>query len=400
MPPPGQTGSNRPDADPVAPWWLRHLRTLERVVLVIVALALAVQVALLIVDGGSWLAVLAVAVSAAGAGLVVRKPHVSLLLFAVAPLIATLAGWSPTGLWSIACFGGFLLALRGLPGLLAAVVVAVGNLLAAGAHAGTLTPSVDPEPSVAAFAGVALASAGSAIQGQSRYWEGLEQRTRDAIAAAQAAAARGIAEERLRIARDLHDSVGHNIAVLNMHLGAAEVHLPAEADATREDLHAARAAVNAVLQETQQILRVLRLNSGSNEAATQPVASYERIADLVDQARTAGMRVDAHIEQIDTPIPSAIGICAYRIVQESLTNAQRHGTGAVTLRIDHDKAEGVLVVEIINAIAQHPAPQPSGGHGIVGMRERAASVGGTVQVRTRGGVHQVSARLPLTETTS
>lgn len=369
---------------------------IEQVVVVVIGLALAVQVVLLVEDGGAWPAAVAVASSAAGTVLAFRRRHLALILFAAGPLLATLLGWPPIGLWSVACFGAFLLTLRGLPGSLAAVVTGMANLIASAAYAGTVVPSMNTEPSIAAFAGVALASAGSAIHAQQRYWQSLEQRALDAEGAARTAVARGVAEERLRIARDLHDSVGHNIAVVSMRLGSAEVSLPRHADAAREELAAARRAVVAVLEETQQILRVLRVGPEGMSGPEDPVADYTRIPELVSTFRAAGLRVEASVAEPALPVPPTVGISAYRIVQEALTNAHRHGSGVVSVSIEAPDGEGELVIEVRNRVGRAaPAGQVGGGHGLLGMRERAAAVGGAVEAGPRGADYLVLARLPL-----
>lgn len=146
---------------------------------------------------------------------------------------------------------------------------------------------------------------------------------REAEQGRQAAVERGVAQERLRIARDLHDGVGHQIAVVNMHLGAAEVHL-SDPRALRGDLVAARAAVQAVLRETQQILAVLRVdNAGERPQATPSPAA---VGDLVESYRQAGMVVNANIGSFGIALSGQSSVAVYRVVQEALTNAHKHGS--------------------------------------------------------------------------
>jgi signal transduction histidine kinase len=158
---------------------------------------------------------------AAGVGFGCWRPRVGLVLVAASPLAASLAGAEPIFFWSIACFAAFLFTLRGLPGLLTGIVIGAANLTAAGLASGSIAPSVDPGASIGAFVALVASAAGSAIVGHRKYWFELEQRTREAIATREAAVKRSVAEERVRIARDLHDSVGHKIAVVGDDLPAA-----------------------------------------------------------------------------------------------------------------------------------------------------------------------------------
>lgn len=373
-------------------FWTRVPRLLERTVLVIAALALSVQVVIVVEAGspaGGWLAI---ALSATGIWVGRRDPYPGLGLTAAAPLVAALLGWDPIASWSLACFVAFWLTLRSLPGLLTGAVVGTANLVASGISLGTVLPSQNPGASIAAFAAFVTASAGSAIRGHRQYWAELEQRTAQAIATREAAVHRSVAEERVRIARDLHDSVGHQIAVVNMRLGAAEVHLPDGADASRSDLQAARAAVQDVLRETQQILQVLRV--GTDDQTVAPTPGHELLPDLVTSLREAGMAIEATLPDEPLDLPHAVSAAIYRIAQEALTNAQKHGTGSASLLVQ-DVPAGHIVVEVVNprTEAARRATSP-GRNGIVGMRERASAAGGSLHVRADGHLFWVRAELP------
>jgi len=373
-------------------FWDRLPRVLERTVLVIAALALSVQVVLVVEAGspaGGWLAV---ALSASGIWVGRRDPYPGLGLTAAAPVVAALLGWDPVASWSLACFVAFLLTLRSLPGLLTGAVVGAANLTASWIDLGTVLPSQNPGASIAACAAFVTAAAGSAIRGHRQYWAELEHRTAQAVATRDAAVNRSVAEERVRIARDLHDSIGHQIAVVNMHLGAAEVHLPVGADASRSDLRAARAAVQEVLRETQQILQVLRV--GSEEQTVAPTPGHALLPGLVASFREAGMAVEATLPARPPDLPPAVSAAVYRIAQEALTNAQRHGAGSASILVEHAPG-GQVVVEVVNARADAVRRGSSpGGNGIVGMRERAAAAGGTLRVRADGHLFWVRAELP------
>jgi len=388
------TSPEPPRRAPHSPLWSRDGRGLEIVIVVIVAIAIGVEVVMVILAGFPIGGVLAVLLTAAGAAAIRRYPYLALGLVAAGPLAASLLGWPPISNWSIACFVALLLALGGLSGPVTGVVIAAANLASVWIVAGTVNPAVNAEASVAAFAAVATTAVGSAVRESRRYWRELEARTTEAIATREAAVDRSVAEERLRIARDLHDSVGHEIAVVNMHLGAAEVHLPASAEASRADLAAAQRSVQAVLRETQQILRVLRVGAGPDALA--PTPEHGRIPELIDTFRAAGLTVEATITGLTVPLPLTVSAAAYRITQEALTNAQRHGSGDVSVRVDI-APDGAVVIEVVNLRRAGASVRtvPGGGHGLVGMRERAASTGGQVDVREDGRFFWLTATLPV-----
>ena len=199
----------------------------------------------------------------------------------------------------------------------------------------------------------------------------LEQRAADAITARQREVERGVVEERLRIARDLHDLMGHEVAVLNMQIGVAEVHLPSTADRSRQALQAARAAVQSVLQETQQILAVLRNVQGPLTSG-QPTPGAERIGELVDSFRQIGLQVDAQVDEgIAELVHPTTGLAMYRIIQEALTNARRYGDGRRPSL--HAAVEGDTVLVTVE---QRPRCRRCRGHlGFRAWSDRHAGAG-------------------------
>ena len=336
------------------------------------------------------------AVALAGVGTLVgwRHLYLGMLPVAAAPLVAAGFGWDPTTTWSICCFAAMSATLRGAPGLIAAVVLGGANFASAAINGGSASPGQNPVAWIIALLAVASAATGSAVRGHRQYWLELDRRARDAVASRQTAVDRSVAEERVRIARDLHDSVGHHIAVVSMHLGAAQVQLPADAHAARAGLEAARTEIQAVLSETQGILRVLRV--GDEERSADPTPAYRRIPNLLDSYRAGGMSVDATVADLDVELSSGTGSAAYRIVQEALTNAQRHGTGVLTLRVGPTN-EATVVVEATNARPTTPQRRAStGGFGLAGMRERAQSAGGRLTVTQDDQVFRIRAELPMT----
>ncbi|MGW7076207.1 sensor histidine kinase [Streptomyces sp. NPDC054866] len=218
-------------------------------------------------------------------------------------------------------------------------------------------------------------------------------------------ARRRVAEERLRVARDLHDLLAHSITLVGVQTSVA-AHVLA-ADPERLD----RAAVARALDDIADTCRSARgelratlevLRAGTSEETRGPLPGLDGLADLAEAARTSGAAVDLAVREVEAP--PAVGAAAYRIVQEALTNAVRHGGGGpgLTIRVGIREAGAALRVTVVDdgaaagdgVVAQGPSDTP--GFGLVGMRERARSVGGTLEAGPReGGGFEVSAVLPM-----
>lgn len=201
-------------------------------------------------------------------------------------------------------------------------------------------------------------------------------------------------EERLRIARELHDVIGHNISMINVQSGAALHRLkkdPAQAEAA---LRAIKAGSRETLQELRATLEVLR--RVDEHAPRAPAPGLARADALVASAKLAGLMVRIERTGAERALPAQVDLAAYRIVQESLTNAVRHGgAGHVTIRLAHGDRELTVAVEDDGrGPAARPA-RPGGGSGIAGMKERARALGGELAAgpRPEGGF-AVRARLP------
>ncbi|MBO0867026.1 MAG: two-component sensor histidine kinase [Micromonosporaceae bacterium] len=222
----------------------------------------------------------------------------------------------------------------------------------------------------------------------------------DALRAGQAAATRAaVAEERARIARELHDVVSHHVSVMVVQAGAAEKVLdPAAPGQTGTDL--ARRAVRAVgasgreaMAELRHLLGVLNPPGDGEPLAPQP--GLDRLDALVERVRAAGQPVTLHRSALR--LPRGVEITAYRIVQEALTNALRHAPGATTTVVVAPTRIGDLCIEVSDDGAAQPPAAPTGaGAGLVGLAERLALYGGTLRTSHRpGGGFQVSARIPI-----
>ncbi len=209
-------------------------------------------------------------------------------------------------------------------------------------------------------------------------------------------ARRQVDEERLRIARELHDVVAHTMATINVQAGVAAHVLSSRPEAAAESLQAIKAASKEGLRELRAILNVLR--QADDADPTQPAPGTAQLEDLIAGARRAGLETTFTVTGEPVPLPAAVDLAAYRIVQESLTNALRHAgpaTAMVSLGYHHDELR-IDVTDTGRGQSVSAAAGQSGGHGLAGMRERAAAVGGTVETGPGpGGGFRVAARLPF-----
>jgi signal transduction histidine kinase len=196
-----------------------------------------------------------------------------------------------------------------------------------------------------------------------------------------------IAEERSRIARELHDVVSHSISVMGIQAGAARRRLRPEQDDAREALLAVEATGREALGEMRRLLGILRSHDGPLGLAPQP-----RLAGLPELV--AGQPVELRIDVGGAPLPPGVELAAYRIVQEALTNVRRHA-GAAPATVTIRRNATALELEVRDEGPGAPA-EARPGHGIIGMRERAALYGGELEVGSpAGGGHVVRARLPV-----
>ncbi len=203
-----------------------------------------------------------------------------------------------------------------------------------------------------------------------------------------------VAEERARIARELHDVVAHSVSMMVVQAGAERRALGAERPETAAVLGTIEDTGRAAMAELRRLLGLLRRSD--DELALAPQPSLSHLDDLVEQVREAGMPVDLRIEGEPRPIAAGIDLSAYRIVQEALTNALKHAGPARAL-VSVRYGDGELEIEITDDGADAAAGDVvAGGHGLVGMRERVALIGGDLAAgRRRGGGYAVRARLPL-----
>ncbi len=287
---------------------------------------------------------------------------------------------------------GLYAGLAGIAGLL--VVVGIQN-------------SLDelPGPLLAAVAWPALAvAAGDLLRSRRDAIATAEERARRAEETREEEARRRVAEERLHIARELHDVVAHRMAVVNVQAGVAEHLLRSRPDDAAAALRIVRSSAQAALDNLGSILNVLR-SAGESDASVEPAPMLTELTALIDSYRDAGLAVEYETSGAPSPLADTTQLALYRTVQEALTNAHKYGDGHVRLRISH-AADGVAV-ELINPVAvpsvedvtpRSDAASEAGGFGLMGMRERVLAAGGSLHVCPDGeGRFAVRAHFPNAE---
>jgi signal transduction histidine kinase len=204
------------------------------------------------------------------------------------------------------------------------------------------------------------------------------------------------AEERTRIARDLHDSAGHAINVILVHAGLGRLQTDTDPQAAREAFRTIEEVARETVGEIDELVRVLREDASTQEVreGVEPPPGVAALDGLVERHRAAGLDVTATVRGDVRSLPPGVDRGAYRILQEALTNAARHGAGSATVEVALGRGE--LDLTIANPLPQDGArTAASGGHGVSGMRERAALLGGSLDAGVLDGHFQVHARLPV-----
>jgi signal transduction histidine kinase len=202
-----------------------------------------------------------------------------------------------------------------------------------------------------------------------------------------------VADERARIARELHDVVAHSISVMVVQAGSARLQLRNQPDTSEEALRSVERTGRQALAEMRRMLGVLRTDH--DDLALLPQPSLQGLDQLVDQMREAGLAVDAHVQGGPATLPPGLDLSAYRIVQEALTNALKHA-GRTCASVSVGYLPDQLLLEITNQPGAAVHGRVNGGHGLIGMRERAALFGGTLKAGPQpDGGYRVVAAIPL-----
>jgi signal transduction histidine kinase len=223
--------------------------------------------------------------------------------------------------------------------------------------------------------------------------EQLEHRTEVLEQEQETRARAAVAEERARIARDLHDAVAHSMSVIVVQAGAERLALPEKATSTSEVLRSIEETGRQALVEMRRLVEMLRKDD--EELALAPQPSLAHLELLVEQVREAGLPVELSVEGEPRALPPGVDLSAYRIVQEALTNALKHA-GPARARVTVRYAPNQLELEVADDGAGATSGADGGGHGLVGMRERVAVFGGVLEAdrRVEGG-YRLRATLPL-----
>jgi signal transduction histidine kinase len=240
----------------------------------------------------------------------------------------------------------------------------------------------------------AAAALGDATRNRRAYVAEVEQRARFAERTRDEEARRRVDEERLRIARELHDVTAHSLSIIAVQSGAAAHVIDTDTEEARRSLEAIRRTSKQALDELRAMLGVLRA-SGESDAPLAPAPGLARLGELVAPLADAGFEVTSNVARELGEMPSIVEGSAYRIAQEALTNVVRHaGLCRVWLSVSRDA--DALVVSVEDDGRTPELPLSTDGHGLDGMRERAVALGGTFAAVPRaGGGFVVTARLPI-----
>lgn len=361
--------------------WLHHHRAL--VVDVVVAVLAAGAELITLYDDASTVDVAGIALTGVGGGALVarrRAPVVTLAFTLVIAVALVALGQSPGGVLALVAL--FTTAEQRERRVSLAALLPTCLLLAIG--------SVVSVPPI-----VAVWALGAYAQTRRRYTEALEQRAGQLERERDQLGRIAVHEERVAIARELHDIVAHSVSVMLIGVRGARDVLRASPHIADETLGRVESSGEQSLAELRRILALLR--EADHDAESRPQPSLGQLDDLVRRYCDAGVSVRLEVVGRPRSLASGVELSVYRIVQEALTNALKHAHPnevTVTLSFGARRLE-VEVVDDGPTLTGDPAPA---GHGIVGMRERAALLGGQLQIgpRTDGG-YRVAAQLPIAE---
>ncbi|WP_285691218.1 histidine kinase [Actinoplanes sp. NBRC 103695] len=246
----------------------------------------------------------------------------------------------------------------------AAAVLVAGQLIWAGTTADML--------GTIAWLGVGVA-VGDATRSRRAYVAEVERRARHAEQSRDEEAQLRVAQERVRIARELHDVVAHHIAAVKVQASGARNILTHRPEQVAPALENISRLSDTVLRELASVVGLLRRPGGRDTLVVEPVPGLAQLAGLLDDFGAAGLRVEHQQRGSTRELPALADLAAYRIIQEGLTNAQKYGGGLARLTVAY--TSGGITVDISNAIGARPA-DPDSGFGILGMGERVAANGG------------------------
>ena len=240
------------------------------------------------------------------------------------------------------------------------------------------------------------ATAGDAVRSRRAFVQAIRERAEKAERTREEEARRRVAEERLRIARDLHDVVAHHIALVNVQAGVAAHVMDKRPDQAKEALAHVREASRSALNELRATVGLLR-QSGDPEAPTEPAPGLDRLDELTGTFRSAGLHVEVARADQGTSLPAAVDLAAYRIIQEALTNVQKHAGPQAKAEVSVVRVGPNIEITVLDdGSGENETQDSGGGHGLLGMRERVSALRGTLTTGPRyGGGFRVHAILPV-----
>ncbi|MFF9121933.1 sensor histidine kinase [Streptomyces sp. NPDC014889] len=253
------------------------------------------------------------------------------------------------------------------------------------------------QENLAIFAWTGMAAAGGdAVRSRRAFVHAIRERAERAERTREEEARRRVAEERLRIARDLHDVVAHHIALVNVQAGVAAHVMDKRPDQAKEALGHVREASRSALDELRATVGLLR-QSGDPEAPTEPAPGLDRLDELVGTFRSAGLHVEVARADHGTTLPAAVDLAAFRVIQEALTNVQKHAGTQAKAEVSVVRVGPHIEITVLDdGAGRTVGAQPGGGHGLLGMRERVTALVGTLTTGPRyGGGFRVHAILPV-----
>jgi signal transduction histidine kinase len=259
---------------------------------------------------------------------------------------------------------------------LALVPAVVGAILLFSDHR-TLLDAEIPKNLVFVAAPLLL---GAAVRNRRDYLAALVDRAETAERTRDEEARRRVGEERLRIARDVHDVVAHAMVAINVQAGVGAHLLDRDPELARRTLEDIEKVSGEALSDLRSTLGMLRDGAGENDAApVRPAQSLRELDELGESLRTAGIEVDLDIDPATATLPASVTSTGYRIVQEALTNVVRHASGShARVRVTRD--DETLLIEVQDDGRGEGSATPAGaGQGVRGMRERAQAAGGTLE---------------------
>jgi signal transduction histidine kinase len=310
-----------------------------------------------------------------------RAPVVGVALIVAAGTAQTLTAQSPGSLWSLVVYVIVMYSLAAYSREGVAAIAGVGFVAAL-----FIQERIDNGPD---YLFIVLLFGGTWLLGRaSRLWRTrvsrAEQHQRDLAALA-------VAEERVRIARELHDSVAHALSVIAVQSDAAEAALAHDPERAREPLRAINASARGSLHEIRDMLHLLR--SDDNERELRPAPGLGALDTLLVTARQSGLTIESRLDETDG-LPAVVDLAAYRIVQEALTNVAKHA-GKVAVILTIRRAPGTVEVEVVNSPGSAVRAVGS-GLGLLGIRERVALLRGTLETATTSeGGFRLLACLPV-----